>query len=116
MLSDMADNTTAARVPGRPHQLDDYEWHDPAVLAAPPHNGFYEVWADAWWPIDEQGRVALLNPVNRRTGERTRPSGAPQCNPSESLARALAPRIHPWAVDIVKIPLVFLRHDCAEYR
>lgn len=91
-------------------KIEDYEFV-PLEKITTPIDGTVEVMVNGWWPVDEQGRVALYNPLSLR-GERTRRYGAAQANRDERTVRYLHEKGYsPWAVDIIQIPVAYLRMD-----
>lgn len=67
-----------------------------------------------WWALDEEGRIALWNPIGGRKGGRylERGKGVPQCNAEFRVAeKMLDPQsvyYGPWVKRIVRIPEVIL--------
>lgn len=60
------------------------------------------VYANAWWLVDTEGRVAIYGRASA------------QANLSVFNARMFANSI-PWAVDVVQIPVAYVRHECERY-
>jgi hypothetical protein len=90
---------------------DDYVFVPVDVAMVPP-NGLIEHFADRWWCVHPEKGLAFYNPRNSR-GRRTG-AGSPQCNSSETLARAIGERCCPWA-EIRFIHSVFRRIDVHDY-
>jgi hypothetical protein len=63
-------------------------------------DGTFSVYVDWWWLTYPQHGLAFYG-------------NAPQCNKSEILTERVGSR-YPWAV-VVRVPLVFVPHNCADY-
>jgi hypothetical protein len=68
----------------------------------PPTDGFWNVLTDRWWCVDPEKGLLFYGT-------------APQCNRQKSIALLLASKCWPDA-EIIQIPVVYLKHDCADYR
>lgn len=68
----------------------------------PPTDGHWDVYANRWW-CHEPGKGLLFW------------RKSPQCNPNESIARAVQKSCHP-DTELIFVERVYLRHDCGDYQ
>ncbi|MFA7264752.1 MAG: hypothetical protein WC054_00330 [Candidatus Nanopelagicales bacterium] len=93
--------------------LDHYVWISVAELTDSPA-GIVMCYKNYWWLLDEQGRVAFYNPLQRNGRRMQRGMGSAQANLNRSMAERIS-KDRSWVRSIELIPSAFVKIDPAEY-